>query len=72
MKPTRRSLVYSPLSALILLALNGCAMQSQWREAENDAVRQQDLGGLPYHPLAYHLDLCTLAYQTYGHTSDWP
>ena len=56
----------------LLLGLTGCAMQTQWREASNDTVRQQDLGGLPYHPLVYHLDLCTLSYHLYGQSLVWP
>ena len=55
-----------------LLALGGCAMNAQWQEASSTTVMQQDLDGLPYHPLVYHLDLCILAYQLYGQTLVWP
>ena len=56
----------------LLLALNGCAMKGQWQEASSATVMQQDLDGLPYHPLVYHLDLCVLAYQIYGQALIWP
>ena len=32
----------------------------------------QALGGFPYHPLVYHLDLSVLAYQLYSQTLVWP
>jgi hypothetical protein len=56
----------------LFLALHGCAMQSQWREASKETVREQDLGNLPYHPLVYHLDLCVLSYQLYSQSLVWP
>lgn len=55
-----------------MVAISGCAMRSQWREASAETVRQQDLGGMPYHPLVYHLDLCVLSYQLYGQSLVWP
>jgi hypothetical protein len=36
------------------------------------AVRAQDLGTLPYHPVAYHLDLSSYAYHLHGQTLVWP
>ncbi|MBZ0117486.1 MAG: hypothetical protein K8H88_10850 [Sandaracinaceae bacterium] len=36
------------------------------------AVRAQDLGELPYHPVALHLDLSIYAYQLYTQTLVWP
>lgn len=56
----------------LLFLLSGCAMQEQWREASSETVREQDLGGMPYHPVVYHLDLCVLAYQLYGQSLVWP
>ena len=35
-------------------------------------VLKQDLDGLPYHPLVFHLDLAILAYQLYAQTLVWP
>ena len=56
---------------VLLLALTGCATQPH-TGVTADEVRQQDLGGLPYHPLVYHLDLSTLAYHLYSQTLVWP
>lgn len=47
-------------------------MRAQWKEGAPEAVKQQDLGGYPYHPLVYHLDLSILAYQLYADTLVWP
>jgi len=66
-----RSPRFSLLLAALLLALTGCATQRHSAVAA-DAVRQQDLGGLPYHPLVYHLDLSILSYQLYAQTLVWP
>lgn len=41
-------------------------------EEAAEAVRAQELGALPYHPIAYHLDLSIFAYQLYGQTLVWP
>ena len=70
MKAIRRGWIGLLLAAL-LLALGGCATKSV-PPAAAEAVRQQELGGLPYHPLVYHLDLSILAYQLYGQTLVWP
>ncbi len=56
---------------LLLFVLFGCAKQ-WYPKAATDTVREQDLGGLPYHALVYHLDLSILAYQLYGQTLIWP
>ena len=37
-------------------------------EEAAEAVRAQELGTLPHHPIAYHLDLSIFAYQLYGQT----
>ena len=58
--------------SLLLLGLTGCSMQKQWGEASSTTVVKQQLEGLPYHPLIYHLDLCTLSYQLYGQSLVWP
>ena len=70
MKAIRRPRL-SLLLFSLLLAVTGCAAQTDKRAAA-DAVRLQDLGGLPYHPLVYHLDLSILAYQLYSQTLVWP
>ena len=57
---------------VLLLALSGCAVQPHTGIVTADEVRQQDLGGLPYHPLVYHLDLSILAYHLYSQTLVWP
>lgn len=57
--------------ALMLLLLGGCATLAH-TGPEADEARQEDLGGLPYHPLVYHLDLSILAYQLYSQTLVWP
>ena len=67
-----QSLLFCFVLPVLLLGLTGCAMQKQWGEASKATVNQQDLGGLPYHPLVYHLDLCTLSYHLYGQTLVWP
>lgn len=64
-RDTRLSL----LLVSLLLALAGCGGQSQ---VAANAVKQQDLQGLPYNPLVYHLDLSIFAYQLYGQTLAWP
>ena len=40
--------------------------------AAAEEVRNQDLGGLPYHPLVFHLDLAVLSYQLYAQSLVWP
>ncbi len=55
----------------LLPALAGCITHTQLAE-EGALVRQQELAGLPYHPLAHHLDLSILAYELYGQTLVWP
>lgn len=57
--------------AVLLLALTGCAALPH-TGVTADEVRRQDLGGLPYHPLVYHLDLSILAYHLYSQTLVWP
>jgi len=66
-----------PRSYLVLgvmwLASAGCTVPNIDRSEEAAAeVRAQDLGGLPYHPFAFHLDLSIYAYQLYGQTLAWP
>ena len=56
----------------LLLTLTGCAMQTQWKEESSETVRRQDLQGLPYHPLVYHLDLSVFAYQLYSQSLVFP
>ena len=46
--------------SLLLLGLTGCSMQKQWGEASNTTVVRQELEGLPYHPLIYHLDVSAM------------
>jgi hypothetical protein len=60
------------LPVVFVLVLGSCAMQSQWKEAAPETVFQQQTGGMPYHPLVYHLDLCVLSYQLYSQTLAWP
>ena len=55
----------------LLPALTGCVTFTNLPD-QRAAVQQQDLSGLPYHPLVYHLDLATLAYELYGQTLVWP
>lgn len=67
----------STLLALALpLALAGsssCAVpRIDTSEQAAEAVRAQDLGALPYHPIAFHLDLSIYAYHLYGQTLVWP
>ncbi len=52
-------------------ALSGCVTNTQLPE-QGALVRQQDLAGLPYHPLVHHLDLSVLAYELYSQTLVWP
>jgi hypothetical protein len=54
-----------------LVAFTGCISHTLLPE-QGAAVRQQDLSGLPYHPLVHHLDLSILAYELYGQTLVWP
>jgi len=59
-------------SLLVAIAmLLGSVTQVQAQNAV-DTIRQQNLSGLPYHPLVYHADLSNLAYQLYGQTLLWP
>ncbi len=59
------------LIIFLLFTLVGC--NRQWyTKVASDEVREQDLGGFPYHPLVYHLDLSILAYQLYGQSLVWP
>ncbi|MFT4667938.1 MAG: hypothetical protein ACI9XB_004913 [Gammaproteobacteria bacterium] len=59
------------LTILLFFVLFGCS--TQWyTKVATDEVREQDLGGFPYHPLVYHLDLSILAYQLYGQSLVWP
>lgn len=68
-----RAIRCSLLFATVLLLLGGCLPATRADpHAAADAVRQQDLGGLPYHPLVYHLDLSILSYQLYAQTLVWP
>ncbi len=57
---------------IVVLALVGCAGGPRPSEEAAGAVRQHPLEGLPYHPVAYHLDLAILAYQLYGQSLAWP
>ena len=60
-----------PLAAFLIVA--GCGIPDlDLSEEAAAAAREQDLGTLPYHPVAYHLDLSILAYQLYGQTLAWP
>lgn len=61
------------LALAVLVQLLGCpTFDIDLSEEAADAVRQQDLGTLPYHPLVMHLDLSILAYQSYSQTLVWP
>lgn len=64
--------VSGPLLSL-LCVLCACATPSIDLSPEAAAkVREQDLAGLPYHPLVYHLDLSILTYQLYSQSLVWP
>jgi len=69
-----RALRQSSLPLLgLLAALCGCpGFDIDLSEEAAAAVREQDLGTLPYHPLVFHLDLSILAYQTYAQSLAWP
>ena len=54
-----------------LSTLSGCVTSTHAPE-QGAVVRQQNLTGLPYHPLVHHLDLSILAYELYGQTLVWP
>jgi hypothetical protein len=61
------------MALAVLLALTACDVPFLDTSPEAAArVRAQDLGTLPYHPVAFHLDLSILAYQLYGQTLVWP
>ena len=58
---------------LLIVVSSGCAVPFIDTSEEAAArVREQDLGTLPYHPVAYHLDLSIFAYQLYTQTLVWP
>jgi hypothetical protein len=61
-------------AAAVVLAglLVGCEITLDRSEEAAAAVREQDLSGLPYHPLVHHLDLSILAYHLYGQSLVWP
>lgn len=60
-------------TAVLALVLAGCpTFDIDLSEEAAAAVRAQDLGDLPYHPLVMHLDLSILAYQSYSQTLAWP
>jgi len=59
--------------ACLVLLLTACANPSVDNSEEAAAeVREQALGGLPYHPLVFHLDLSIFAYQLYSQSLVWP
>ena len=69
---TRFSAINCTFLTLLVFALMGCSTERWYPKAAAEEVREQDLGGFPYHPLVYHLDLSILSYQLYGQTLVWP
>lgn len=69
-RPTSTRLA-AALTLAAALALGACAAQMR-NTAPPEVARSQDLAGLPYTPLVYHLDLSILAYQLYSQTLAWP
>jgi hypothetical protein len=53
-----------------LLAMSACSGFESPRATS--LATQDDLDGLPYHPVPMHLDLCILSYQLYAQTLVWP
>lgn len=66
-RPTRRSVLLGGAAAA---TVGGCA-RVLVPQADRPVARA-DLGGLPYHPLPFHLDLCVLSYQLYAQSLVWP
>ncbi len=61
------------LALASVVVLGGCpSFDIDLSEEAAAAVRAQDLGSLPYHPLVLHLDLSVLAYQAYAQALVWP
>lgn len=58
--------------ALVLAAVPACTVDLDRSEEAAAAVRRQEIGDLPYHPLVYHLDLSIFAYQLYSQSLVWP
>lgn len=56
------------IGPLLLALLASCASAPR---AEVD-WSERDIGTFEYHPVLYHLDLCTLSYQLYAQTLVWP
>ena len=57
---------------LLVFVLMGCSAERWYPKAAEDEVCEQNLGGFPYYPLVYHLDLSILSYELYGQTLVWP
>ncbi len=58
---------------MLLVSTSGCPVPTiDLSEEAAAAVRQQDLGDLPYHPFVFHLDLSILTYHLYGQSLIWP
>jgi lipase (class 3) len=57
----------------LVVLLSGCAKPYlDFSERAAERVREQELGGFPYHPLVYQLDLAVLAYHLYAQSLVWP
>ncbi len=56
----------------VSLVTTSCSVPVDTSPASAAAVRSQDLGDLPYHPLVFHMDLSILAYQVYSQSLLWP
>ncbi len=63
----------TPIFLLVasMLALTSCVSNTLLPNQRSTALNQ-DLAGLPYHPLVHHLDLSILAYKLYAQTLVWP
>ena len=55
----------------MLLLLLGCVRAPKLETPQVDWA-EQNLGGFPYHPLVFHLDLSILTYQIYSQSLVWP
>jgi hypothetical protein len=64
---SRRGLLVGTAS---ILALNACAGVKI--PPIPLVAKSTDLDGLPYNPVAFHLDLCNLSYQLYAQSLVWP
>lgn len=69
MRLIRKTLIFALLAGLV--TLTSC-VSSALRLDESASGQNQDLTGLPYHPLVHHLDLSILAYKLYAQTLVWP